>query len=83
VPENDWLRGDLADWSREVLLDPATIDRGYFDRGAVEALLDRQAAGSDAEGRRVWTLLALELWHRECVDRVPTPATKDPCVAVA
>lgn len=83
VPENDWLRGDLADWSREVLLDPATIDRGYFDRGAVEALLDRQAAGADAEGRRVWTLLALELWHRECVDRVPTPATKDPCVAVA
>jgi asparagine synthase (glutamine-hydrolysing) len=71
VPENDWLRGDLAGWAREVLLDPRTIDRGYFDRDAVRALIDRQAAGADAEGRRVWTLLALELWHRECIDRVP------------
>jgi asparagine synthase (glutamine-hydrolysing) len=75
VPENDWLRGDLAGWAREVLLDPRTIDRGYFDREAVRGLVDRHAAGADEEGRRVWTLLALELWHRECVDQAPAPST--------
>jgi asparagine synthase (glutamine-hydrolysing) len=74
VPESDWLRGDLAGWSREVLLDPATLDRGYFEPAAVRALLDRHAAGADVEARRIWTLLALELWHRECVDRPPSPA---------
>ena len=30
VPLGDWLRGDLRDWARDVLLDPATLDRGYF-----------------------------------------------------
>ena len=74
IPENDWLRGDLASWAREVLLDPGTIERGYFDRAAVEALMDRHAAGADEDGRRIWMLLVLELWHRECVDRAPAPA---------
>jgi len=73
VPESDWLRGDLAGWAREVLLDSATLARGYFEPGAVRALVDRHAAGADVEGRRVWALLMLELWHRECVDRVPSP----------
>lgn len=74
IPESDWLRGDLAGFAREVLLDPATLDRGYFEPGAVRALIDRHAAGADVEARRVWALLMLELWHRECVDRVPVPA---------
>jgi asparagine synthase (glutamine-hydrolysing) len=74
VPESDWLRTDLAGFAREVLLDRSSLDRGYFEPKAVRALMDRHAAGADVEARRVWALLVLELWQRECVDRVPAPA---------
>src|SRR5829696_6785470 len=53
VPLSAWLRGDLRTWSREVLLDRATLDRGYFRRDAVEALLDRHTAGVDDDDQRI------------------------------
>jgi asparagine synthase (glutamine-hydrolysing) len=68
VPLSAWLRGDLRSWAREVLLDPATLDRGYFRREAIEGLLDRHTAGVDDDDQRIWSLLMLELWHREYVD---------------
>jgi asparagine synthase (glutamine-hydrolysing) len=73
VPESDWLRTDLAGFARDVLLDRASLDRGYFDERAVRGLIDRHAAGADVEARRLWSLLVLELWHRECVDQAPAP----------
>jgi asparagine synthase (glutamine-hydrolysing) len=74
VPESDWLRTDLAGFAREVLLDSRSLDRGYFEPREVRGLIDRHAAGADEEARRLWSLLVLELWHRECVDRVPAAA---------
>jgi asparagine synthase (glutamine-hydrolysing) len=65
VPLSDWLRGDLRSWVREILLDRASLDRGYFEPAAVEALLDRHDAGVDGEAKRIWALVMLELWHRE------------------
>ncbi len=77
VPVSSWLRTDLAAWSREILLDPGTTARGYFDQGAVAALLDRHAAGSADLGKPIWALLMLELWHRELIDS-PRPAEPVP-----
>ena len=68
VPLSSWLRGDLRSWAREVLLDRETLGRGYFRPGAVEGLLDRHATGTDDDGKRIWALLMLELWHREFID---------------
>ena len=50
---------------------PPALGRGYFRPEAVEALLDRHAAGADADDQRIWSLLMLELWHREFVDGAP------------
>ena len=68
VPLSSWLRTDLHSWSREILLDPGTLARGYFRSEAVETLLDRHSAGVDDDDQRIWSLLMLELWHREFVD---------------
>ena len=65
IPLAAWLRGDLRDWSRDVLLDRETLERGYFEPGAVHRLLDRHDAGADGDAPRIWSLLMLELWHRE------------------
>ena len=47
VPLSGWLRGDLRAWSREVLLDRETLDRGYFaprrDRRPARPARGRQA----------------------------------------
>lgn len=73
VPLSAWLRNDLRHWSREVLLDRATLGRGYFEEESVRRLLDRHDAGSDVDANRIWALLMLELWHREFID-VPVRA---------
>jgi asparagine synthase (glutamine-hydrolysing) len=68
VPLSSWLRTDLRAWSRDVLLDRTTRERGYFDDRAVHELLASHEAGNDRAAKRVWALLMLELWHREFVD---------------
>jgi asparagine synthase (glutamine-hydrolysing) len=68
VPLSSWLRTDLRDWARDILLDPATRGRGYFMPEAITTLLDRHLAGADGDARRIYSLLMFELWHREFVD---------------
>jgi asparagine synthase (glutamine-hydrolysing) len=71
VPMSGWLRGELRPWAEDVLLDPRSLDRGYFRRDGIESLLARHAAGADADAKRIWSLVMLELWHREYVDAAP------------
>jgi asparagine synthase (glutamine-hydrolysing) len=63
LPIHDWLRGDLRDYARDVLLDPAAIARGQFNRGYVERLLSEHAATQADHSQGIWTLLMYELWH--------------------
>jgi asparagine synthase (glutamine-hydrolysing) len=77
VPLSDWFRGELRSYVSDVLLDPSTLARGWFREEAVSGMLDRHAAGADGEAGRIWSLLMLELWHRELVEgraSVPAPA---------
>jgi asparagine synthase (glutamine-hydrolysing) len=73
VPIVDWFRTDLRDWSRDILLDPASINRGWFDPDFVRLLLDRHAQGVEDASYRIWALLVLEIWLREFIDQ-PEPA---------
>jgi asparagine synthase (glutamine-hydrolysing) len=73
VPYEKWLRTDLRDWVHDLLLDSRTIGRGYFQRSAVEKLLDQDARVRDYS-KEVFDLAVLELWHREMLDKgQPTP----------
>jgi asparagine synthase (glutamine-hydrolysing) len=55
-----------------VLLDPVGRDRGYFRAETVESLIEEHVAGIADHSQGIWTLLMLELWHREFVDQ-PKP----------
>jgi hypothetical protein len=66
-----WLRGDLREYSRELLLDRASFSQQRFRPSAIEALLDEHSAGAD-NSQRIWALLMLELWQAEVV--APRPA---------
>jgi asparagine synthase (glutamine-hydrolysing) len=68
VPLGAWMRGELRGYVREVLLDPGTVDRGYYNETYIRELLDGHAAGVVDGSARLWALMMAELWHREFVD---------------
>ncbi|MFC1509657.1 asparagine synthase (glutamine-hydrolyzing) [Candidatus Omnitrophota bacterium] len=69
VPLDSWFRGELKDYSHEMLLSDRCIKRGYFKREALKGILDRHLSGKVNNGARIWSLLFLELWHRMFIDR--------------
>jgi asparagine synthase (glutamine-hydrolysing) len=68
VPFGIWARTTHTGVLRDVLLDRRTRERGITDPKAVEALLDRHAAGAANAADALWSLLNLELWHRTFID---------------
>ena len=67
VPLGAWFRNELRDFTREVLLDPVSLGRGLVREGPTRALLDQHDRGGADRSMQIWTLLMLELWHREFV----------------
>ncbi len=64
-PVSRWLREDLREMSRDLLLGADAFSRDFFDRRALAGLLDDHAAGRLEAGWAIWTLLMLEVWGRE------------------
>jgi asparagine synthase (glutamine-hydrolysing) len=63
VPYELWLRTELKDWVQDVLFDRKTLQRGYFEKGELERLVsENQKHG--ALSKEIFSLVALELWHR-------------------
>lgn len=71
APIPTWLRGDLRELLSDTLLGSASRSRGIVDPGAVERLISEHSNGIE-HTRGLWTLLMLELWHQEFVDRDST-----------
>jgi len=65
LPVARWFRGELRDFTREVLLDAGATSRGWCRTEEVRRLLDEHTAASHDHTRRIWTLLMLELWLRQ------------------
>jgi asparagine synthase (glutamine-hydrolysing) len=84
VPIGEWFRGPLRGFPREILLDPRTIDRGWFRRDAVARLLDDHEQGTQDNTNKLWALIQLELWMRMFIDGPPTaPPTVSAAVKAA
>jgi asparagine synthase (glutamine-hydrolysing) len=64
VPLQLWARGRAKAFFHDVLLSQRARERGLFDIGAVERLINQESAFS----RVLWGLLQLELWHRQFID---------------
>ena len=67
LPIDRWMREDLAQLSRDVLLDQTARERGLFEGAAIADLLDRHQRG-EPRGFQIWSLMMLELWYRECLE---------------
>ena len=67
VPYDSWIRGELRGYVRDVLTDRKTVERGYFQRKAVESLLDANSSSVNYS-KELFSLVVLELWHRTFLD---------------
>jgi len=70
VPYESWLANGMKSWVHNVLFDRKTLNRGYFNRSAIEDLVRRNQL-SGRYSKEVFSLLTLELWHREFVETQP------------
>jgi asparagine synthase (glutamine-hydrolysing) len=68
VPIGAWLRRELRPWVEDLLLDPVSLGRGYFEPQAVRDLLQCHLDGSADNPYKVWNLAVLEQWHRSWID---------------
>jgi asparagine synthase (glutamine-hydrolysing) len=74
LPTGDWLRNHAGfrELARSLLLDSRSMQRGYFQRSALEELLkthDEERSGYF--GSHIWNFMMLELWHRTHADQLP------------
>jgi asparagine synthase (glutamine-hydrolysing) len=67
VPYASWLRKELRQSVRDILFDRKTIERGYFQRQGVEALLSEEERYGGFS-KEIFSLVVLELWHRSFLE---------------
>ena len=70
VPLAKWFRGELSDFTRDLLLSARCRHRGYFKPAYIEQLLRQHDQGRDLS-LQLWTILSFELWCRRFLDAHP------------
>jgi len=68
LPLVEWMRNDVKDQFLRVLLEPHTLQRGYFKPEAVRSLVDEHVRGRRNRSGLLWRMLVLELWHRNFME---------------
>jgi asparagine synthase (glutamine-hydrolysing) len=82
TPWSGWLAGPQLDSIRDMLLEPRSVQRGFFKAGSVEQLINEHRAGYRDHYDRIWRLLNLELWQRIYVDgEIPDRLTVEHAIA--
>jgi asparagine synthase (glutamine-hydrolysing) len=63
-----WYRNSLADYVRQMLLDPMSLSRPYLDRKRLEAVVQGHLRGDSNHTTEIHKVLSLELLHRLFLD---------------
>ncbi len=74
VPLDAWFRDGLETFAWDTLTSQTSLTGTLMDRVAVRKLLERHRKRRSNEEMRIWALLCLEVWHRECLGHAPSPA---------
>lgn len=65
VPVNEWFRGQMKDYLYEHLTGAQSRTRDYYHPAALHQVLGEHVAGRQNHEKLLWSLLTLELWHRQ------------------
>jgi asparagine synthase (glutamine-hydrolysing) len=64
VPLRAWVRGDLQEVIRDVLVGGELVSSGMIRRDALMQLIGDELAGREDRSKQIWQLLTLEQWYR-------------------
>jgi asparagine synthase (glutamine-hydrolysing) len=67
-PDQSWYAGPTMDYIREILLDPRSLGRGYFQPSYVQRVLEEHLEGRVNHRLLIWSLLCFEWWNRLFMD---------------
>ena len=65
VPVNEWFRTGMRGYLQEHLQGSQSKTRQYFEPKALERVMDEHVQGRQNHEKLLWTLLNLEIWHRQ------------------
>ena len=78
VPLDAWFRGPLVPLLRDTVLAPDARLRAVLDQRAIEGLLEQHLARRWDWQHELWSVLVLETWFREVVERARVAAPASP-----
>jgi asparagine synthase (glutamine-hydrolysing) len=82
VPLVHWLKKDLKRDLLDMLMEPTTLQRGYFNPIGLRGLIQEHLRGRRDRSGELWILLVFELWHRNFLARQTASVVSDvPLVA--
>jgi len=64
VPLRAWVRGDLQEVIKDVLVGGELVQSGMISGDALSRLIRDDQAGREDRAKQIWQLLTLELWYR-------------------
>jgi asparagine synthase (glutamine-hydrolysing) len=64
APLRAWVRNDLREVIRDVLVDGELTGSGMIRREGLLRLIQGEQAGREDRAKQIWQLLTLELWYR-------------------
>ncbi|MBQ7721401.1 MAG: asparagine synthase (glutamine-hydrolyzing) [Kiritimatiellae bacterium] len=67
-PIAKWLRGDLAQFQRNLFAQSRFVDLGLFRKEEIDRLVEEHIGGKADHNFRLWILINLEIWHRMCFE---------------
>jgi len=70
LPLGHWMRHELKDLVQTILLEPRTLQRGYFNPKGVRRMLAEHFDQRRDHSARLWRLLIFELWHRNFLEKI-------------
>jgi asparagine synthase (glutamine-hydrolysing) len=65
VPVNEWFRRQMRDFLLDHLQSANSLTRAYFNPGVLDKLLADHLNGQQNHEKLLWSLLNLEIWHRQ------------------
>jgi asparagine synthase (glutamine-hydrolysing) len=84
VAVNDWFRGPMRDYLYDHLTGPKSMTADYYHKAALEKVLADHVTARHNHEKLLWTLLNLEIWHRQYASNemaqeqvLPQPSLQD------
>ena len=65
VPVNEWFQGSMREYLYEHLKSTSSLTAGYYQPAMLDRILTDHVTGRHNHEKLLWSMLNLEIWHRQ------------------